>query len=105
MGLEHGVILDFARPGKPTDNALIELFNSNFRDECLNTHWFLSLDDARQKIEDWRRHYNRFRTLGNSTPERACQSNQPEQKTLDPFPTIPTDAGNGSGKLLLSLQC
>ena len=27
--------------------------------ECLNAHWFLSLDDARQKMEDWRRDYNR----------------------------------------------
>ena len=52
---EHGVTLDFSRPGKPTDKALIESFNGSFRDECLNTHWFLSLDDARHKIEQWRR--------------------------------------------------
>ena len=42
-----GVILDFSRPGKPTDNAFIESFNGKFRAECLNTHWFMSLDDAR----------------------------------------------------------
>jgi len=51
---ENKVILDFSRPGKPTDNAMIESFNGSFRDECLNIHWFLSLDDARQKIEEWR---------------------------------------------------
>ncbi|MVT78840.1 integrase core domain-containing protein, partial [Bradyrhizobium cajani] len=43
----------------PTDNSFIESFNGKFRNECLNTHWFLSLDDARQKMEDWRRDYNR----------------------------------------------
>jgi putative transposase len=45
----HGVVLDFSRPGKPTDNAFIEAFNSRFRQECLNEHWFLSLEDARKR--------------------------------------------------------
>jgi len=43
---ENKVVLDFSRPGKPTDNTYIESFNGSFRDECLNTHWFLSLDNA-----------------------------------------------------------
>lgn len=47
---EHGVTLDFSRPGKPTDNAMIESFNGRLRDECLNVNWFLSLEDARAKI-------------------------------------------------------
>ncbi len=34
----HGVTLDFSRPGKPTDNAFIEAFNSKLRAECLNAH-------------------------------------------------------------------
>ena len=58
------VVLDFSRPGKPTDNAFIEAFNGRFRAECLNAHWFLTLDDARQKIEDWRRYYNEVRPHG-----------------------------------------
>lgn len=45
----QGVILDFSRPGKPTDNAFIEAFNGKFRQECLNAHWFLSLADAAEK--------------------------------------------------------
>lgn len=68
---DNGVILDFSRPGKPTDNPFIESFNGSFRDECLNLHWFLSLDDARDKIESWRLEYNQERThssLGNVTP-------------------------------------
>jgi len=66
------VKLDFSRPGKPTDNAYIESFNARFRLECLNEHWFMSLEDAREKTEGWRRDYNQNRphsALGNVTPE------------------------------------
>lgn len=65
----HDVTLDFSRPGKPTDNAFIEAFNGRQRAECLNTHWFLSLDDAREKLERWRRRYNRVRP----TPESGTK--------------------------------
>ena len=58
---ENGVTLDFSRPGKPTNNALVESFKSRLRDACLNASWFLSLADARSKIETWRRHYNESR--------------------------------------------
>jgi putative transposase len=54
---ERGIELDFSRPGKPTDNAKVESFNGRLRQECLNAHWFLSLDDAKGKIEDWRQYY------------------------------------------------
>lgn len=73
---ENQVVLDFSRPGKPTDNALIESFNGSFRDECLSVNWFLSLDDARQKIENWRQEYNDFRphtALGNLTPTKYAE--------------------------------
>ena len=50
----RGVTLDLSRPGKPTDNAYIEPFNGKFR----AANWFLSLDEARQKCEAWRRDYN-----------------------------------------------
>ena len=68
---EHGVTLDFSRPGKPIDNAFVESFNGRLREECLNAHWFLSLDDAKAKIEAWRRFYNESRphsALGDRTP-------------------------------------
>jgi putative transposase len=57
----HGVKLEFSRRGKPTDNGLIEAFNGRLRAECLNENWFLLLDDAKSKVESWRRHYNRER--------------------------------------------
>src|SRR6056297_2502693 len=47
----NGVTLDFSRPGKPTDNGFIEAFNSKLRAECLNAHWFMSLADAREKLD------------------------------------------------------
>jgi putative transposase len=65
------VTLDFSRPGKPTDNGFIEAFNSKLRAECLNAHWFLTLADAREKLEDWRRYYNEDRphsAIGYSVP-------------------------------------
>ncbi len=67
----NGVTLDFSRPGTPTDNAFIEAFNGRFRAECLNAHWFLTLADAGQKLEAWRRYYNEDRphgALGNKPP-------------------------------------
>jgi putative transposase len=67
----HNVTLDFSRPGKPTDNAFIESLNGKFRAECLNTHWFMSLDEARGKCEAWRRDYNEVRphsAIGNEVP-------------------------------------
>jgi putative transposase len=60
----NGVKLDFSRPGRPTDNALIEAFNGRFRAECLNENWFLSLDDAREKVEAWKEEYNKYRPHG-----------------------------------------
>ena len=68
---QNGVKIDFSRSGKPTDNGHIESFNGTFRDECLNAHWFTTLEDARQVIEAWRREYNEsrpHRALGERTP-------------------------------------
>ena len=61
---QRGVTLDFSRPGKPTDNAYIEAFNGRLRAECLNAHWFLTLADAAEKLEAWRRYYNEDRPHG-----------------------------------------
>lgn len=68
---QHGVQLHFIQPGKPVQNAFIESFNGKFRDECLNEHWFLTLQEAQVVIEAWRREYNEerpHRTIGDVTP-------------------------------------
>ena len=65
------VTLDFSRRGKPTDSAYVEAFNGRFRAECLNTHWFLTLADAREKLAQWCRYYNEDRphgAIGNKPP-------------------------------------
>ena len=74
------VELDFSRPGRPSDNALVEAFNSRFRQECLNQHWFLSLEDANAKLRVWQNEYNAERphsSLGYRTPleSRSSSSN------------------------------
>jgi putative transposase len=69
--------LEFIRPGKPMENGYIESFNGKFRDECLNSHWFMSMEDARQIIEGWRCDYNEERphsSLGHLTPADFARS-------------------------------
>jgi len=79
----HHVKLDFIRPGKPVDNCFIESFNARLRDECLNANVFVSLADARRKIEMWRLDYNEHRphgSLGNRSPqEMLSQFNSPRR--------------------------
>ncbi len=51
-------MLDFSRPGKPTDYSYIEALNAQYRQECLNEHWFVLMEDARERMEAWRIDYN-----------------------------------------------
>ena len=61
---EHGVKLDFIRPGKPVENGFIESFNGRLRDECLNVNVFFSVADANDKLQRWSRDYNGVRPHG-----------------------------------------
>lgn len=77
----HGIHLDFIRPGKPVENGYIESFNGRLRDECLNVSLFFSLEDARQKLEQWRRDYNQARphsALGDLAPAVFAAAWDPE---------------------------
>lgn len=85
----NNVKLDFIKPGKPTQNAYIESFNGRVRQECLNQHHFLDLEEARKTIEDWRLQYNEFRphsSLDGMTPE--CFARQWQDKTTTKAPEI-----------------
>jgi len=80
----NSVKLNFIQPGKPTQNCYIESFNGKFRDECLNEHVFVNLQDAQQKIEAWRLDYNTnrpHRSLKQLTPEEFAASCNRRQKT------------------------
>lgn len=73
---QNGIRLDFIRPGKPVENAFIESFNGKFRDECLSNHWFVNLEEAKERIEEWRQEYNCHRphsSLGNLSPEEFAR--------------------------------
>ena len=58
---ENNVTLHFITSGRPMENGYIESFHGKFREECLNEHWSLTLDDARETIESWRIDYNQVR--------------------------------------------
>jgi putative transposase len=73
---QQGIQLHFIEPGKPIQNAYIESFNGKFRDECLNQHWFVDLEDARAIIAAWRDDYNQQRphsARGQLTPAAFAQ--------------------------------
>lgn len=55
---ESNAKLGFIQPGKPTQNAFVESLNGKFRNECLNQYWFRTLEEAIQRIDHWRHHYN-----------------------------------------------
>lgn len=68
---EHRVTLDFIAPGKPIQNSVCESFNGRMRDECLNVHWWRTVEEARRGIEEYRRDYNQVRphsSLDDRTP-------------------------------------
>jgi putative transposase len=87
---ERGVELDFSRLGKPTDNARVESFNGRLR----NANWFLSLDDATEKIGAWRTDYNESRphsALDWATPaEFARRCGLQARSTIPEKPEIST---------------
>ena len=94
----RSIRLRFIRPGKPIENAYAESFNGRLRDECLNEHWFSSLNHARVLIGQWREEYNHERphsSLGNLPPavfaarwlagRARITSNQPADSGSNPY--------------------
>ena len=92
---EPGVRLPFLEPGKPIQNAYLESFNARRREECFNEHVFLSIEDARTKIERWRVTYHRERphsALGNLTPEEFAATAQSEASSAPARTAWPAQA-------------
>lgn len=90
---ENKVTMDYSRPGKPTDNPFVESFNGSLRDECLNAHWFLSLEDASEKIEAWRIDYNQYRphsSLNDLTPAEFIEELKKEKMKTKALPGAPS---------------
>jgi putative transposase len=86
----RGIALHWIDPGKPIQNACVESFNGRCRDECLNQHHFLSIEDARNLIEGWRDDYNTLRphtALGGLAPQQfldVVTSGSPSATTSKP---------------------
>ena len=73
---QTSVKLGFIQPGKPTQNAFVESLNGKFRNECLNQHWFRSIEEAKKLIDQWRHRYNTVRphsSLNYQTPIAFAQ--------------------------------
>jgi putative transposase len=92
---KRGIKHHFIEPGKPTQNAHIESFNSLLRDGCLNQHWFVSLQDSKELIDSWKYEYNWIRchrSLGRIPPgvyaQQAIERKGP--------PSAPTSNGTHS---------
>ena len=98
--------VEHIRPGKPTQNAYVESFNSKLREECLRVSWFQNLFEARRIIANWRNDYNQRRphsSLNYRTPSefaaKAGRGKDPGQaclkndETVFHFPTATTAAG------------
>ena len=86
--VEHQVEMLFIEPGKPTQNAFIESFNSRVRDELLNPNRFRTIFEVKDASEIWRQSYNAEHphgSLGDRTPEEFLalyEITQPPQKSL-----------------------
>jgi putative transposase len=101
----HGVRLDFIDRGKPVQNCFVESFNGRVREECLDLHWFIDLDDARRTMASWKREYNEERghgSLGKMTPsafakrarDRAMETAENADSAFPSVPTAPAADGN-----------
>ena len=81
VGTRRGVKRDFSRPGKSTDNPLVESLNGRFRDEFLSVHWFETLEEVKAALALWRMEYNTERAHRKSAPkertERAHRTSAP----------------------------
>jgi len=74
---DHQVEWHYIAPGKPMQNGHVESFHGRLRDECLNMHWFRTLNEVRTRLENWRQEYNCERphsSLDYRTPEEFRRS-------------------------------
>jgi putative transposase len=78
---QHGVTLEFIKPGKPMQNGFIERFNRSYREAVLDLYVFQTLGEVRGQTEEWLKEYNEQRpheSLGNLTPREFLSTQKPE---------------------------
>src|SRR5438552_92985 len=83
---QHGVTLEFIKPGKPMQNGFIERFNRSYREAVLDMFVFQTLNEVREQTEKWLKEYNEERphdSLGDMTPREFLLTQNPEVSTYD----------------------
>jgi putative transposase len=81
---QHGVTLEFIKPGKPMQNGFIERFNRSYREAVLDMFVFQTLNQVREQTETWLKEYNEERphdSLGDMTPREYLLTQNPEVST------------------------
>jgi putative transposase len=77
---EHGITLVFIQPGKPMQNGYIERCNGSIRREFLNAYVFRTIEEVRQKAEEYRQDYNAER------PHKSLGYVPPAEYETNPYP-------------------
>lgn len=57
-GQMHNIEFQYIQPGKPTQNAFIERFNSSYRKTVLNIYIFENIHQVREQTQIWMHDYN-----------------------------------------------
>ena len=82
-----GMAIQYIQPGKPNQNAYIERFNRTLRNELLDQHLFVRLEDVREAAYWWLLEYNEERphdSLGDLTPSEYAQVARNSSSELSP---------------------
>ena len=67
------------QPGKPNQNGIIERLNKTLRIECTDQHWFTTMEELNEALDQWSVAYNTLRphqSIGYKTPDRFEILNQ-----------------------------
>lgn len=83
---EASVKWHYIEPGKPMQNGFVESYNGKVRDEFLNQHLFLSLKEAKDLAESWRKDYNEQRphsALNGLSPNEFKRAFEEKNKTIE----------------------
>jgi putative transposase len=84
---DRRIALRFIESGKPNQNAYIERFNRTLRNELLDQHLFVRLEDIREAAYWWRLEYNEVRphdSLGDLTPIEYAHAAENSSSELSP---------------------
>ena len=89
-----GVEIDFSGPGKPTDNGLHRGIQCSPASRVSDTVQFLSMADARDRIEAWRIDYNELRP--HTAPDNLTPREFIETSSVSPEICVAPESASGA---------